>query len=183
MQRFPAIARYSLAVNTARALIEDSVTDFPVDPFQICAWNGWKVTSYSYLAQQEGVTISEIAEALHSDEGTSCRKNGRYYIFYNDVRKSYERIRFTVTHEIGHICLGHLELKETRHHGELSEEQYKILENEANAFARNVLAPASYVNKLRWYFNTDSVSSYFRISRPAAKARMDFLDIDLMYLA
>jgi len=61
----------------------------------------------------------------------------RYYIFYNDYN-SYERQRWTIFHEIGHIYLGHHlpDCTLTR------DEQ----ESEANFFAKYSIAPPPLIN-------------------------------------
>ncbi len=62
----------------------------------------------------------------------------------NDTIRSQGRIRFTLMHEIAHILLTHLiDFNETiLIRNALTKSKYKILENESNAFARNVLIPA-----------------------------------------
>lgn len=179
---FPRAARYSIAVQAASHFLQSEHIDrFPFDPFEICRRNGWALIPYSQLAEQEGVGISEICDALRSREGSCCRKNGKYYIFYNDAIRTYSRIRFTVTHEIGHIVLGHLDFSGTSLRDSLTKAQYKILEKEANAFTRNVLAPAPIVERDRLFFNSETLSQFFHISPPVAEIRMKLLETDLYY--
>ena len=86
-------------------------------------------------------------------------------------------------HEIGHIYLGHLfEFDETiMRRSKLTKEKYKVLENEANFFARNTLAPVLVVQELGLNTAKDLVS-FFGISLSAADVRLQTLRKDYQYL-
>jgi RNA polymerase subunit RPABC4/transcription elongation factor Spt4 len=77
-------------------------------------------------------------------------------------------------HEIGHIFMNHLiEFDETiLMRSTLTEKKYKILENEANSFARNVLAPVMVVKELK-IDSVDDLVKYFEMSHGAAKVRLN----------
>ncbi|MGL5440777.1 MAG: ImmA/IrrE family metallo-endopeptidase, partial [Filifactoraceae bacterium] len=93
------------------------------------------------------------------------------------------RIYFTKFHEIGHIYLNHfIDFDETiLARSKLKEKDYKILEHEANCFARNVLCPAPLVKHLK--LNTpEKISSYFNITIPAAETRLGLLKCDLKHI-
>ncbi|MCY8045736.1 ImmA/IrrE family metallo-endopeptidase [Bacillus haynesii] len=126
------------------------------------------------------MSIYDIIDAFQSKDGYTIYDGVNHTIAYNDTIMVPERIRFTLMHEIGHIYMNHLiELEETiLRRSEMTEAKYKILENEANSFARNVLAPVALVRHLNIQIEEDIVA-YFKISKRAAKVRLQSLNFDL----
>ncbi|MFF2457593.1 ImmA/IrrE family metallo-endopeptidase [Peribacillus simplex] len=177
---FPKFARYSLVMAYVNNFfIKENITTFPIDPFLVIKNNNWGLTTYSELSSQHNVSVAEIINAFQSDDGYTIFDGVNYTIAYNDTKQNYGRIRFTLMHEIGHIYLNHLvEFEETiLRRSKLTEEKYKVLENEVNSFARNVLAPAIIVNKLN-LFTPNSLIDYFNISYSAASFRLVSLTQD-----
>ena len=178
--QFPKAARYEKAMRSAYDfLLKEDITEFPIDPFEIIRRNKWGLCTYSELANEHNVTVAEICEAFQSEDGYVMFNGRNYTIAYNDTIDNFGRIRFTLMHEIGHIYLNHLvDFEETiLSRSKLTEEKYKVLENEANCFARNTLAPAPLVNKLRIKSVHDLVY-YFHVSQSAARTRLQFLKKD-----
>ena len=110
-----------------------------------------------------------------------------YQIFVNRNRINYpfkaskdRRLNFTLVHEIGHIYLNHLiDFEATKlYRGSLTKEEYKVLENESNAFARNVLTPAVIVKDMH-NIMPQKISLLFGITKKAAETRIDLLYDDL----
>ncbi len=182
--KFPRTARYERAMNQANILlIKEKISEFPIDPFQIIKNNKWGLVTYSELALEQGVLIEDIIAAFQSEDGYTIYDGENYTIAYNDTIQVYGRIRFTLMHEIGHIYLNHLvEFDETiLMRSTLTESKYKVLENEANSFARNVLAPVMVVKDLGINSINDLVS-YFEMSQSAAKVRLKALNTDYLKL-
>lgn len=97
----------------------------------ICQKNKWKLIPYTSF----NYDITSV-----SSDGFSFMRNGEIYIFFNSMQIN-ERINFNIAHEIGHIVLGdHLTNDVLSHNGLIKN---KAMETEANAFARNLLAPRS----------------------------------------
>lgn len=73
-------------------------------------------------------------------------------------------------HEIGHIYLNHLtDFESTKiYRGSLSRAENKVLENEANAFARNVLSPVSMYLTLK-NKSTSNVARTFGLTQSAKR--------------
>lgn len=71
-------------------------------------------------------------------------------VVYDDRVENYQRVRWTIAHEIGHIVLGHLTSFDATAlcRGSLTEKEYKVLEREADTFAVNLLAPMTIINRL-----------------------------------
>ena len=78
------------------------------------------------------------------------RGEADYLVVYDDRVENYQRVRWTIAHEIGHIVLGHLVSFEATAlcRGSLTEKDYKVLEREADTFAVNLLAPMTIINRL-----------------------------------
>ncbi len=163
---------------------KEDIDFFPIKPLEIIRKNKWGLISYSELAKEHNKSIEEIVDAFQSEDGYTIY-NENYIIAYNDTVKVPNRIRFTLMHEIGHVYLNHLiDFDETiLRRSTLTMEDYKILEREANAFARNVLAPAAIVNEIkkesRNNITTGNLISYFQITKAAAETRFKILDWDI----
>lgn len=145
-----------------------------------------KLCEYSRYANNVGCSIEEVIEFFQSDLGAISRDpdNNRYVIFYNDTIGNPALDRFTIAHELGHYFLGHFDLitEKVLRRGGFSAKKYKAIENEANAFARNLLAPVPLYNKIPLTLSTTSyiwrVMDTFDISFEAAGARINFAILD-----
>jgi hypothetical protein len=76
------------------------------------------------------------------------RRDSAYHVVFNDYTvETVEAKRWTIMHEIGHILLGHLDdFQETALYRKgLSEEEYQVLETEANYFAAEFLMPRAII--------------------------------------
>lgn len=177
MSDFPRTARYPMVIENVYKFFEtECVSAFPIDPFAIIDRNCWGVITYSELAEVHGVRIADIIDSFQSEDGYTIRDAHGYTIAYNDNIGSLARIRFTLMHEIGHIYLGHLvDFQETiLTRSKLTESKYRVLENEANCFARNALAPAHIAQELGLESEYD-LMHYFHISYQAAKTRLQLM--------
>lgn len=185
----PKKPRYNLVMRVVSEFFSsENITDFPVDPFKIIKRNRWGLVKYSELANKHEVSVQEIIDEFQTEDACVIRIKNIYTIAYNDTMESTTRIRFTLMHEIGHIVLGHLvEFEETTfNRGGLTESEYDVLEREANAFARNVLAPPFIVEKLNGNshrFLIDDTSGFFNISQAAVRTRLQMLSWDLQHIS
>jgi len=141
-----------------------------------------KLVTYSELCSARGIDYSEAVGFLGSELGTLVRTGNRYFIYFNDRKRSPYLDRFTIAHELGHFFLNHLE------EGEILAETFDknvhdVFEKEANCFARNLLSPILLLESLLDNFeatkeNIETVSRYFGVSKQAAKARLDMYLFD-----
>ncbi|GEO27058.1 hypothetical protein AAC03nite_28430 [Alicyclobacillus acidoterrestris] len=171
-----------------RFLDEQNISEFPIDPFTLIKRNKWTFIPYTKLAAECGVTVEDVVAEFGGD-GWTKNKGHSYIIAYNDTVTVFQRIRFTLMHEVAHIYLGHFDdFKETvLFRSYLTDDKYTILENEANCFTRNVLVPAPVVKELgienSYAFDTNDninlIMRLFDVSWTAAKTRLEFLDLDL----
>ena len=176
MNKFPDQPRYTFAKKKAIDIIITSrFCILPVSPAGLIMQHyGKKVKLYRYsdLAKKANKPIDYVCKYLKTDDGmVSYAGEGRYIIFYNDTMYPEARITFTLAHEFAHIVLEH-------HHFDgidpmnLTDEQHKLLEQEANAFATELLAPTS-IAKLLWESNVirnqETMQKYFNLSKKCAK--------------
>lgn len=81
-------------------------------------------------------------EIINGYDAETWEKNGRYLIIYNNNAHG-PRIPFSICHEIGHVILNHLSFPQTSMTGEgLTDEEYEVLEVEADFFAEEILMPS-----------------------------------------
>ncbi|MBT2718803.1 ImmA/IrrE family metallo-endopeptidase [Bacillus sp. ISL-57] len=177
---FPKSARYDkVMIQVNKLFAKEKIKSFPIDPFQIIKNNKWGLLTYSELSQIHGVSVKEIETAFQSEDGYTIYDGVNHTIAYNDTKSISGRIRFTLMHEIAHIYMNHLiDFDETiLARSTLTETKYKILENEANSFARNALAPVMVVKDLKINSISDLVAN-FEMTHTAAKVRLNTLMTD-----
>lgn len=148
--------KYKNARNAAwQCLIDYNIDKLPV-----------KISSIVYKSNV-GLLKNSIVNTLEKKEsGMTYQQNGRFYIVYRDT-EPVQRCRFTVAHELGHIFLGHLLINTPQYR------TFKIRddnENEANVFARDLLAPACILHELK-VFTANEISQLCDISLESATYR------------
>lgn len=144
---------------------ECQVYTYPIDCFEIAKKLCYTLMPYSQLTDHQ----LRLAMEYSPDGFSLLRKMPdtgmfRWYIFYNDYT-CYERQRWTILHEIGHIYLGHLEPD-----CQLSPVEK---EAEANFFAKYSIAPPPLI-----YFTNCScpkdVANRFHVSSQASIYLFDY---------
>ncbi len=183
--KVPQLARYNGVVESAYNFTLNEIDIFPIDLISLIHKMGWKLITYSELANRNNCSVEDIEHCFGKDAYSiyNCAK-GTYKIAYNSQIQSKGRINFSLAHEIGHIVLNHLQDFEntSANINKLSEDEYRILENEANCFARNILAPAPLVKQMNLWDRLFSMGNDFGISASAIEKRLSFLKNDLYYL-
>lgn len=122
-----------------------SEISYPLRPELIlrCLSSNCRILSYQKMAEITDCTVHDIAVLCKSNSGATHYDPdlNRHLILYNADMNS-GRVRWTIAHEIGHICLGHLEAIEgTEIAYTESRGFYDQFESEADYFAWNLLAP------------------------------------------
>lgn len=147
-----------------------------------------RITKYNIMVASESEYLefrkatNETRDYININDGRSYKyDDNAYFIVYNDS-KPHKRIRFTIAHELGHILLGHLEDSITEiDRGGISAELYEELENQADVFAGNFLAPPILINERLKMINSRHtpfiIGETFKISEPAVYNRYKDLDI------
>lgn len=183
--KVPRYARYEYCNRKACEFLEVfNLTSFPIDIERIIHQNKWGLVTYTELMSRFQFSREKVIQCLGSMDGFTTWDGNNYIISYNDDKKLGERTRFTLMHEVAHIYLDHLtEFEATQlYRGTLTNAENIVLENEANAFARNVLMPEEVISKMQ---NTSPnvLSPLFGVSYSAAATRLNFLDLDRQYNA
>lgn len=169
-------------------VMHDNISNFPLN-LKDYAKQQYNLVSYTSLANELNIPYCELKKILKNSWGTVVRKNYSYTIAYDDKLDSKAQL-FTIAHEIGHIEMGHLAktayeksiIKITD--GEITSpntESYKIIDYEADCFARNLLCPVRILNQINYTFTPKELSNLFGITESAAKTRLAFYKNDLYY--
>jgi len=178
--KIPTYARYDYCCQKACEFLENyNIRAYPIDVERLIFDSGWELTSYFEIMMQFKCDREKVICCLGSKDGFTQYDGFNYSIAYNDDDTLGNRVRFTLMHEVGHIYLNHLtDFEATKiFRGSLTVAENKVLENEANAFARNVLAPTSMVRHLKEK-SPSTVSGAFGLTTLAAETRLSFFEID-----
>lgn len=156
--------------------IKLNIIQLPIDVIEIISsFHNIKIVSYHQFMINHNLTKEETFEMLTSNEGCTdyFKKLDRYIIYYNNLDfKSDTRIRWTLTHELGHILCGHYSEDTKIFSKDLTEAEYKFKESEANYFAGLLLSNPIILDKLRIRSSYD-IEIYCALSSEAAKYRFD----------
>jgi len=145
---------YRKAEKAAHELLQlNNVQELPVKVKKLSKhFPNLRIKTYSWFADNQGITIDEVCDFANSDEGCCYYKKttDQYLILYNDQVENKGRIRWTIAHELGHFMLKHNETtnKTTLGRSSLSISEYNVFEKEANCFARELLAPPTVITQL-----------------------------------
>lgn len=143
-------------------LIKCRINTLPVNLMVIARHYGIKIIRYSKSEYIKSLNITE-------SDGFSFLK-GQPIIYYND-RKPYNRVRFTIAHELGHCLLGHLyEGKPTNRQNNETDAYTDLKEVQANVFARDLLMPATVLHSLNVQ-SPEDIAKICNVSMQSAEIR------------
>ena len=128
------------------------------------------------VARAAGIKIvknSAVDDLMLSESGISVFDGQQWFIVYDDENTRH-RCRFTISHELGHIFLGH-ELVDGRHGRTFDTDRLRN-ESEANVFASRLLAPACVLWGLGLH-GADDIARVCDISMAAARIRAERMAI------
>lgn len=147
-------------------LIKCQIYTLPVNLMAIARHYNIKVIRYSKSEYIKALNISE-------SDGFSLLR-GQPIIYYND-RKPYNRVRFTIAHELGHCLLGHLsEFKVTNRQNNETDTYTDPKEIQANVFARDLLMPATVLHSLNVQ-SAEDIARLCSVSLQSAQIRYERL--------
>ena len=163
--QIPNYPRYAYARQRAYQLLcELEIDRLPVDPWKIAeALPNVHICKWTVLRDNCGDPDPLFINKEGADAKTQhLRGQADYLVVYDDRVENYQRVRWTIAHEIGHIVLGHLVSFDATAlcRGTLTEAEYKVLEREADTFAVNLLVPMTIINRL-----------------PSIKTKADFMEL------
>lgn len=141
-------------------LVKLDVKCMPVNGYEIAAKMGITLIPYSSLSRKKLRWAKKV-----SRDGFYYENNdnnfGQEIIYYNDIGNTYERQNMTILHEIGHCVLDH--------NGEDPDAE----EEEANFFAKYIIAPPVLIDKI-CPEGPDDIMFFFDISYEAACYALEY---------
>lgn len=126
------------------------------------------------IAEKAGIRIiknKSVNVLSPSESAVSLCLKGKWHIIY-DEEDTYERIRFSIAHELGHIFLGHATAKGYHERTVYRNEQ----ESAADMFAIRLLAPACVLWALDLH-RAEDIALKCKISLSAARYRAERMKI------
>ncbi len=167
------------AIRKAREfIVANKIRWLPVDPFAIFDQRDWYLLSWKEAREVLGDRDPLFLKKTGAEARTSILRDTQDFLtVYDSSVTPKTRIRWTLAHEIGHIALEHLHLyRETSiNRGGLTPKKYKVLEDEADFFAAELLQPMAVVKTLGCRTQKD-VMRVFNVSRKAASNRLTVLE-------
>ncbi len=145
----------------------------PVDLNTIVRHLGVRV--YSYSRSQKLLESTALAEVAERVSGLTFYIGAQPVILYNDA-ESPQRIRFTIGHELGHIVLAHVQPGGHTRQNREPQPGDDPVEQAANRFAADLLAPACVLWGLDLH-RAEDISQACKISIQAARFRAERMEI------
>lgn len=129
---------------------ELGISSVPIDPFKIANSRGYIVKPFSSYVLRDRLTFKEI----NLDGANYYDPELHTFVICYDDSNCYERIRFTMMHEIGHIDMGH-------------HEESELAKKVADYYAAYALAPSPIIalKKCEDYMD---VAKIFKVSQSCA---------------
>lgn len=157
-----------------RILIDFDISSLPVDVAALCDKLGIRV--YTYKNGRRLIDALGLTEYINGNDGFSTVVNGNYIIFYSEDVNSSGRILFTISHELGHILLGHVKGSNiaTRWNNQ-NKQPPDPMETAANVFASRLLAPACVLHEIG-ISDVDEIMDITGLSHAAAQIRLNRLN-------
>ena len=177
MPTSPAAGR---AVHYACAVCADlHVSRLPVDPFELGRSTGITLVPFSSVLENPGYFPPDLSHRLQMACAVTLTCPA-FCIVYRDDLGGGGRLRFALAHELGHLFMNHYRDYPGRLFPGASAEP--ALEEEADAFARNLLAPVPLVDVIRYNRPRQAKAEVFGLSRRDWITRLDALDGDRFFV-
>lgn len=108
MQQKP---RFDFVCDTStKFVLKNNICKFPIHAESIAVKNNWVIKSAPTVASMLGVSYPEFSSAVMNGADAKTWKMGdQYMIVFERHNKPYQRVNFSIAHDIGHILLGHFE--------------------------------------------------------------------------
>jgi len=167
------INRDEIKIIALKNLYDCKIHGFPINIKFIIYSLGYKFISIQELMKKGLLNQSDILNI--KDLGIVCLDNeGKPRMCYSD-KSSKSEIRWILAHELGHVVLGHI-IKDENGYIKFKDGNKKVFEEEAELFARYILAPELLL--LTFGANTPKkIVNSFNI--PAKNAMKIFSDIKI----
>ena len=172
--------RTDRAVRYACSVCEDlQISRLPVDPFDVAGLAGISIIPYSSVLANPGWFPEDLAVRMRMSPVLTLTYP-TFCIVFRDDSGDPDRLRFPLCHELGHLFMNHYrDYPEQMEPGQMAR---SCLEAEADAFARNLLAPVPIVDVIRYNRPRQARGKVFGLPRNAWVNRLDVLSGDRAYM-
>lgn len=152
------------------------IISYPIQPEAILKYvsQGCRIMSYQEFAKAAGCSVQDIAVLCKSNSGATHydMEQNRYLVLYNAAMNA-GRIRWTLSHELGHICIGHLKAIEEANIAYTDQREfYDQFESEADYFTWNLLAPLPIMREMGVH-SVAEIKATYGLSAQAAALQYD----------
>lgn len=154
-------------------LLACRVEKLPVDLNAVLRHLG--VRAYPYRRGLDMLASTGLSEVADQVSGLTFYAGERPVILYNDA-ETPQRVRFTIGHELGHIVLGHVQPGEYTSQNREPQPGDNPMEQAANRFAADLLAPACVLWGLDLH-RAEDIAEVCKISIQAARFRAERMEI------
>lgn len=149
---------------------------FPIQPDKLlpCVPYRCRILTYQEMAKAAACSKEDVAVMCKSRAGATHYdiENNRYLILYNESMIQ-GRILWTLCHEIGHICLNHLQAIDCAEIANNDgQEPYDQYESEADYFAWNLISPLPIMREMS-IRSASEIKTRFGLSTQAAALQYD----------
>ena len=175
----PLSPRIDRAVRYACAVAADfGLSRLPVDPFALAENSGITVLPLSSLGEA-GWIPWDLSPLLQMTAAVTVTYPA-FCIVYRDDLSDPARLRYALCHELGHLFMNHY--RDYPGYYNPGKPWDAGLEAEADAFARNLLAPVPVVDVIRFNRPGQAKAQVFGLPRSAWMNRLDSLAEDREYV-
>ena len=132
------------ATLAAQMLIDQGICRLPIKPEEIIPTvTNTVLVPYADVARVIDVSRDDLITMFDPAKDAvtyvlNLSDGSHYYVVAYNRQKPFDRLRFTLAHELGHIICGHIGVKEEA-----------VREAEADHFARHLLVPRAFSAMLR----------------------------------
>ena len=154
-------------------LLACGVEKLPVDLNAVVRHLGVRV--YAYSRGRELLDAAGLGNVARQVSGLTFYSGDQPVILYNDG-ETPQRIRFTIGHELGHLVLGHVRPGEHTRQNREPQPGDSPMEQAANRFAADLLAPACVLWGLDLH-RAEDIAQVCKISIQAARFRAERMEI------
>lgn len=155
------------------------ISRLPVDPFDVAKIAGISLIPYSDALANPGWFREDLSVRMRMSTVLTLNYP-TFCIVYRDDLAGSGRLRFALAHELGHLVMNHY--RDYPGHMFPGSPADSALEEEADAFARNLLAPVPLVDVIRYNRPRQARAEVFGFSRRDWISRLDALDGDRAFV-
>jgi len=172
--------RMDRAVRYACSVCADLlICRLPVDPLDLGQRAGITMVPYSAMLENRGWFPGDLPGRMQMNAVVTLAYPAFCIVFRDDIADP-NRLRFPLCHELGHLFMNHYrDYPEQMAPGRIPQAG---LEAEADAFARNLLAPVPVVDVIRFNRPLQARGNVFGLPRNTWVTRLDTLAADRAFV-